>query len=108
MFKLTPDATFKAPVPLSRPGLEKPLMVPFEFRHKTRDELADWMARAPGRSDPDVLDEVIVGWGVVDATGQPVPYSHTTLVTLLGNFSTAKGEIFSAYLAELTKAKAKN
>lgn len=108
MFRLTPNPTFKAAVPLSMPGMEKPLSVPFEFRHKTTEQIAEWMARAPGRSDADVLHEVIVGWSVADDQGVEVPYSYTALSTLLNNYATAKGEIFSAYLSELTKAKAKN
>jgi hypothetical protein len=108
MFKLNPSPTFKAPIALSQPGVEKPLEVPFEFRHKTTEQIADWLARAPGRSDPDVLHEVIVGWSVVDDRGEAVAYSHTNLATLLNNYPTAKGEIFAGYLAELTKAKAKN
>lgn len=108
MFRLTPNTLFKALVPLSQAGIEQPLDVAFEFRHKTKEQLADWMARAPGRSDVDVLNEVIVSWGVVDDDGAAVPYSHTHLATLLSNYPPAKGEIFSAYLAELTKAKAKN
>jgi hypothetical protein len=108
MFKLTPNPTFKAPVPLSVPGMEKPLSVPMEFRHKTQAELTAWMAGAPGRSDPDVLGDILVGWEIAGDDGQPLPYSHTHLATLLENYPAAKGEIFNAYLGELTRAKAKN
>jgi hypothetical protein len=108
MFRLKPDPTFKTLVPLSRPGVEKPIDVPFEFRHKTKEEVATWMAGMLGRTDADVLDEVIVSWGVVDEGGRAVPYSHTALVGLLSDFPTSKGEIFSKYLSELTKAKEKN
>jgi hypothetical protein len=108
-FRLNPNPTFKAAVPLSVPGLEQPLSVSMTFRHKTQEQLADWMARAPGRSDPDVLGEVLVDWdGVQDDDGGPVPFSYANLVALLGNYPASKGEIFSTYLAELTKAKRKN
>jgi hypothetical protein len=108
MFRLKPNPTFKTMVPLSQPGVEQPLQVPFEFRHKSQEQLATWMANMPGRSDPDNLHDVIVSWGVVDADGVEVPYTHTALAELLDNYPTAKGEIFSKYLSELTKAKEKN
>lgn len=108
MFRLKPDPTFSALVPLSRAGVEKPIEVPFEFRHKTKSALSEYMARMPGRSDADNLDEVIVSWGVVDEDGKPIPYSHTALVELLERFGPAKGEIFTTYLRELSESKRKN
>jgi hypothetical protein len=108
MFRLTPSPTFKTLVPLSQPGVERPLDVAFEFRHKSKDQVADWLARMPGRSDQDNLHEVIVSWGIVDDKGEPVPYTITALATLLNNYPTANSEIFAKYLSELTKAKEKN
>lgn len=108
-FRLNPNPTFKVPVPISVPGMEQPLHVVMTFRHKTQEQLADWMARAPGRSDPDVLREVLVDWeGVHDDDGAAVAYSYERLVVFLGNYPASKGEIFSTYLSELTKAKRKN
>jgi hypothetical protein len=108
-FRLNPKPTFTVPVPISVPGMEQPLSVVMTFRHKTQEQITDWMARAPGRSDPDVLAEVLVGWeGVTDEADAVVPFSYAALTEFLGNYPASKGEIFSTYLSELTKAKRKN
>lgn len=109
MFRLNPNPTFRAKVPLSVPGLEKALEIEVEFRHKTATGLQDWTKRAMGRTDVENLDEVIVGWsGVMGDDGQQVPYSFTNLAALLENYSAAKWELLAAYKAELTEAKRKN
>lgn len=109
MFRLNPDPTFTARVPLSVPGVEKPLLVAFVFKHKTKAGVEAWLTGMVGKADVDALHEVIAGWSdVVDTAGEQVPYSHTALHDLLQNYPAAKGEIFEAYLGELTKAKAKN
>lgn len=109
MFQLNPSPTFKALVPLSRPGVEQPLPVAFEFRHKTKEAYATWREGLKGRSDVDALHDVIERWeGVVDDAGQPVPYSHAALFTLLTNFTPSAREIFAKYESELIEAKAKN
>lgn len=109
MFKLQPDPTFSAKVPLSVPGMEKPLAVTIVFRHKSKTAFQDYLARMPGRADVDNLDEIIVQWaGLIGPDGVEAPYSREALATLLENYPTAPGEIFSAYSAEITQAKRKN
>jgi hypothetical protein len=109
MFRLIPSPTFTVRVPLSVPGVEKPLEVPIEFRYRTPDALVAFMARMPGRSDVDNLHDVIVGWsGVAGADGEPIAYSHSNLATLLAHYKPAAKEIFAVYTRELSEAKAKN
>lgn len=109
MFNIDPAPTFTAPVPLSRPGLAVPIEVQFIFKHKNRVEMVAWVAKAEGRSDDvQILGDVIEGWsGLLDAQGKEVPYSVTALSRLLTNYAPARGEIFRAYLSELTEAKKK-
>lgn len=106
MFSLTPNPTFKALVPLSVPGLDKPLEVPFEFKHLNKERLGVWLARAATVSDVNLLDEVIVSWGVHDQ-GVPVPYSFTALERLLSEYSTAHGDIVQTFLREMGESKKK-
>lgn len=109
MFKLVPHPTFKASVPLSAPGLEKPIAVTVEFRHKTSSAFKKWLESAPDRTDVDLLDEVIAGWsGMQGEDGTDAPYSRQALSTLLENYSAAKWELLGAYQRELTEAKRKN
>lgn len=109
MFHIDPAPTFTASVPLSRPGLAQPIEVQITFKHKNRVEMTAWVAKNAGTTDDvQVLGEVIESWsGLLDAEGKDVPYSVTALSRLLTNYSPARGEIFRAYLSELTEAKKK-
>lgn len=107
MFNFNPVPTFVAPVPLSVPGLVKPLDVSFTFRHKTKDALKVWLDNANKKPDHELLDEVIASWDI-KADGEAVPYTLSNLATLLANYSPSHGEIFQAYIRELTQAKQKN
>lgn len=109
MFNVDPNPTFTTPVHLSRPGLAEPIQVQITFKHKNRMEVAAWVARGAGATDDvQLLGEVIEGWsGLLDAEGKEVPYSTTALSKLLTNYTPARGEIFRAYLSELTEAKKK-
>lgn len=109
MFKLTPNPTFSAQVPLSVPGLPEPLKVAITFRHKTKPALQAWMRDGRGKDDAALLHELIVGWeGMTDADGADVPYSLTALNDLLANYWCASDEITAAYLYELKESKRKN
>lgn len=109
MFKLNPKPTFTAPVALSVPGMSEPLEVTFTFRHQNKTALAKWVAEAATEDSPDALHKVIASWsGIKSDDGADSPYSLTALSDLLENYSTAQGEIFRAYLKELTEAKRKN
>jgi Phage tail assembly chaperone len=108
VFQISPHPTFTAPVPLSRPGVSKPIDVMFTFKHKNRLQAVAWMAQKDKLDDVELLDQAIVGWaGMQDAQGADVPYSTAALSDLISEFTPARGEIFRSYLTELTEAKKK-
>lgn len=109
MFQLDPAPNFPATVLISVPGQAggTPLLV--IFRHKRKTAIADWISRARGRSDVEILSEVIERWdGMHNGRGEEVPYSVDALDTLLENYPAAKDDLFQTYLRELTEAKRKN
>lgn len=109
MFQLDPNPTFPATVLISVPGQQSgtPLLV--IFRHKRKTAIADWIARARGRTDAEILGEVIERWsGMHNSQGEDVHYTPDNLDTLLENYPAAKDDLFQTYLRELTEAKRKN
>ena len=86
------------------------------YRHKNRVQAAQWvMAAAKAESEADseklleLLVEVIDSWtGLIDGQGDPVPFSPTSLAALTVNFIPSRGELYQAYVTELTVAKRKN
>lgn len=109
MFQLDPNPTFQVSVPISVPGRADGIALLVTYRHKRKTSIADWIARARGRTDAEILGEVIEGWsGMHDAAGQDVPYTVGNLDTLLENYPAAKDDLFQTYLRELTEAKRKN
>lgn len=108
MFKLNPKPTFIAPVALSVPGMSEPLEVSFTFRHQNKTALAKWIGESNTQDGAETLHKVVAGWVGVQAENAEVPYSLTALTDLLENYPAAQGEIFRAYLKELTEAKRKN
>jgi hypothetical protein len=109
MFQLDPSPTFEVSVPISTPGKAEGLPLTVTYRHKRKTAIAAWIASARGRTDLEILGEVIDGWSAVhNAKGEDVPYSTDALGTLLDNFPAAKDDLFANYLRELTEAKRKN
>lgn len=115
MFNIDPSPTFTVAVPLSRPGLAQPLEVQVTFRHKNRIQAAAWVlaaSMAEAKDDEDqllnLLAEVVADWsGVLDAEGNAMAYSASALARLLTNYTPARGELYRAYITELTAAKKK-
>lgn len=109
MFQLDPAPTFDVQVPISVPGKAQPLDLSVSFRHKRKTQIADWIARARGRTDAEILGEVIERWsGMHNSQGEEVVYTSDSLDTLLENYPAAKDDLFQTYLRELTEAKRKN
>ncbi len=108
MFTLKAPATFKTTVALSTPGEATADPIRVEFRHKSRTQLADFVAKAAsGPEEVDLLDEVIVGWSLIDDAGE-VPYSKENLAILIDQYGPAATEIYRAYLKALNESRAKN
>lgn len=109
MFKLCASPTFAAKAGITIPGEDKLAEISIVWRHKTRDQINDWIKRSATANDIDTLSEVIEGWsGVVDTQGTVVPYSRAALAELLQTFPAAGMDLFRAYLRELSASRAKN
>lgn len=102
-FKLQPNPTFKAPVPISVPGETKSPEIVVEFRFLGRKAVADYFRGLGGKSDAEALAGIIAGWEGVDAE-----YSPAALAQLLDNYPAAASDLFEAYRRELLEAKRKN
>lgn len=104
MFKLNPKPTFTGTALIAVPGgpAEKLKLV---FKHKTRDESADFFSRAAKSEDPEAktLLEIVAGWEDVDAE-----FSQENLAQLLQNYHNAVPAIFEAYTTELSTARKGN
>ena len=103
MFKLNPNPTFTAKVPLSIPGESKRATVDVEFKHLSRKAIQEFFQNLEGKTDAESLAEIIVSWKGIDAA-----YSAETLATLLDNYPAAGRELFEAFRLELMEARAKN
>jgi len=108
MIRLIPNPTFKARVRFTQPGAEDAL-VEFEFRHKAPAALAAWVSASADKSAHAAMDEVIVGWsGIIDESGNEVPYSVDSLMAFLAAYTPRSKELFAAYWRELTESRQKN
>lgn len=103
MFKLQPNPTFKARVPLSVAGADRCPTVEIEFKYLDKDALQTYYAALAGKSDADALSEIVVGWSGIDAA-----FSPEALEQLLTNYPAAAHDLFTAYRREVVESKVKN
>ena len=103
MFKLQPNPTFKAKVPITIPGQDKPALVEMEFRHMSREAVKAFFEGIAGKSDADALSEIVAGWSGVDQA-----YSAEALAVMLDNYLSAAAAIYETFRRELFEARAKN
>lgn len=103
MFKLQPNPTFKAKVPITIPGQAAPALVVMEFKHYTRDGVKGYFENLPGKHDAEVLADIVVGWTDVEEA-----FSREALARLLDNYPSAATAIFETFRNELFKAREKN
>ena len=109
MFKINPHPNFTADVKVPVPGADKPAVLTLTFKHMGRAAVKTWLANSAGLGDLELLSQVIESWRGVEAdNGAPVPYSPSTLATLLDAYAGAGNAIFDAYLAELSGGREKN
>lgn len=99
--KLNPDPTFSAEVEIPVPG-KAPVAVSFTFKHRTRDELDEFLKRAVDLRDAALIMEVASGWELADA------FTVENVTALVQNYIASPGAVFEKYLTELTKAREKN
>ena len=102
MLKLKPNPTFKAKVVIPTP--EGEVKVDFTFKHKTRDELQDFLfGEHPDRTDTDAVLEIAEGWSGVDGA-----FGREALDEMFANYHGAARAIVKAYAEQLTQARAGN
>jgi Domain of unknown function (DUF1789). len=100
-FTLAIAPTFKREVSIPVPG-ERSATIPFTFKHKTRDELKDFIASLEGREDLDVVMEVASGWGIEEA------FEEDNVAILLQNYPGSALAIINTYLTEVSGARKGN
>lgn len=98
-FKLKADPTFEAAVPIPIPGSD-PKKVKFTFKHRTKDELKEFVTEE--RSDIDVVMNIAVGWEL-----EP-PFTRENVELLLQNYHGAATAISLTYMRELGGARLGN
>lgn len=103
MFKLNPNPTFSARVPLSIPGQAKPSTVDIEYRHFSKTAIKSFFENLEGKTDAEALHQIIVGWKGFDEA-----FSEEALAVLVDNYPTAATELFTAFRKELMEAREKN
>ena len=103
MFKLQPNPTFKARVPITVPGQAKPAEVEIEFRHMGREAVRAYFESLPGKTDLDAVELIVVGWSGVDSA-----FSREALGQLLDAYPAAAAAIFETFRRELFEARTKN
>jgi hypothetical protein len=100
-FKLEVKPTFKSEIQMPLHGGDT-VKLEFEFKHRTRDQLAEWAKGVAKLKDVDLLDDVLAGWNIDE------PYCRESLELLCQNFAGAPRVILDAYLGELNQARQKN
>lgn len=105
MFKINPNPTFTADVPLSVPGQADPVIVKVTFKHKSKPALLDFEERIRDKKTKieELLFEIVEDWSGIDA-----PCTQETITTLAANYIAAPVEIITAYNKELVRSKIKN
>jgi hypothetical protein len=105
MFKLNPDPTFPCTVQITRPGRDsKPLAL--VFKHKKASELTSFLRTANGRTDMDMLKEMVDS---IDPAEKAEGVSDEDFLLELGeNYPTARSDLLNTYLRELTESRVKN
>lgn len=103
--KLNPAPTFWHPVHITVPGQEKGALVDFEFVHKTKEQVADFVK---GLQKDDLADDVLLGDLIKNWKGVDAEYSPSALRDLLSNYPAAGLEILRGYLGALTESRRKN
>lgn len=103
-FKLKPNPTFLAKVKISVPGQDKPEVITFTFKHKTKAEMAQLFGDTSKQmSDVDLVAEIATNWDVQDA-----PFNREALEEMFQNYHGAALAIVDTYHQQLQAARLGN
>jgi hypothetical protein len=100
MFKLQPNPTFWAKVPLTVPGKSAPVMLDFEFHYLAEDERKNLFEN---RTAQEVALEIVADWKGIDE-----PFSQEALGKLYKNYARAVIDVLETYNRELLESRRKN
>lgn len=92
-----PPPLFKRAVEIPLPGGAKSPPVTFEFKHKRREVLTEWLKGMDGRPKTDLFLEFVAGWALEDAFGRE------SVDDLLSNYMGTFDKVLSDYIDELTQ-----
>ena len=93
--------TFPAPVAMPVPG-EKPDVVVFTFKARTRKEFAEWMEALKEKNNVEAIMECVTGWAPDD------PFTLENVEQFNELYLGAAAAILDKYIAEITQAKLGN
>ena len=101
-FRLKANPTFWRTVNVrSLDGEEFPLQL--ELKHRRKSELREFVASLEGRTDEELVADLVVGWKDVDAE-----FSPEALTDLLEEYSGAAVAIWTEYQKAYAEAARKN
>ena len=104
MFKIAQqNPTFRVRVAISQPGKKSAGDIEFEFLYLSKSAVRAMYESIEGKTDAEVLSEIIVNWSGVDE-----PYSPDALERLIDLFPASAMDIHNAFRSELMEAKRKN
>lgn len=99
--KLNPSPTFKSSVGIPVAGSD-PVNVDLTFKHRTRDELDEFVKTRSEKSDTDSVLDMVEGWDLSDE------FNRESVDTLIQNYIGSPLAIYRTYIEELSGAKTKN
>lgn len=100
-FKLDPDPTFKAivPIPVHGKGVTN---VEFIFKHRTSEEFDKFIEELRNKKDPEVALEIACGWELAD------PFDTASIEKMFRNYMGSAKALIETYIKELTAARLGN
>lgn len=99
--KLIANPTFKAKVGIPVAGGD-PAEVMFEFKHRTRDELAAFLRALDEMTDVQMALAVATGWDLTDA------FNEKNVALLMQNYIGSTRAVLDVYVTELAQARLGN
>lgn len=99
--KLVAEPTFQAKVEIPLAGGTSADLV-LTFKHRTRQQLDDYINSRGDKTDVESFMEIVVGWDLEDV------FNADNVELLLENHIAAALAVYRAYLAELVGAREKN
>lgn len=103
MLKIQANPTFNSRVEIPTP--EGPIAIKMVFKHMDTDAYNDFIKREAElkRSNEDAIMDIAEGWSGVDAE-----FNRENVATLCKQYHAAAGKIVTAFINDLTQAKAGN